>query len=121
MITKGAPETVLERCTAVPDLARNRLADEFAHGCRVIAVASRPFTGDTLTHADETGLTLVGFLVYSDPPKVDAADALNRLAGLGIAVKVVTGDNAEVARAVCVQLGLSVQGVLNGAQIEALY
>ena len=48
----------------------------------------------------------MGFLVFLDPPKPDAAEALRRLAGLGIAVKVVTGDNAAVAVKVCHDLGL---------------
>ena len=61
----------------------------------------------------------MGFLVYSDPPKADAADALDRLAGLGITVKVVTGDNAEVARAVCAHWARA-RRAAHRAQIEAL-
>jgi len=69
---------------------------------------------------DEHELQLDGFLVFLDPPKLDAADALQRLANLGIAVKVVTGDNAAVAVKVCGDLGLVDGAAMSGADIDAL-
>jgi P-type Mg2+ transporter len=119
MVTKGAPETVLDRCVDVPPAAREALAAEFAAGNRVVAVASRP-APEGLTTEDEHGLTLMGLLVFLDPPKQDAAEALRRLADLGIAVKVVTGDNAEVAVKVCRDLGLGDAVAMTGADIDAL-
>jgi Mg2+-importing ATPase len=121
LVTKGAPETVLDRCRDVPQAARDALATEFAAGNRVVAVATRTVpTEHALTVADEQNLGLVGFLVFLDPPKADAADALKRLAGLGIAVKVVTGDNPAVAVKVCSDLGLSDGAALTGTQVAAL-
>jgi Mg2+-importing ATPase len=121
LITKGAPEAVLERCVDVPAGARSALAAEFAAGNRVVAVASRP-AGDlsVLTPENELGLRLSGFLVFLDPPKADAEAALRRLAGLGVEVKVVTGDNAAVAVKVCRDLGLAAGGALTGTDIDAL-
>jgi Mg2+-importing ATPase len=121
LVTKGAPETVLSRCAEVPDAIRPVLDAEFAAGNRVVAVAIRP-AGDLaeLTPDAERDLHLVGLLVFLDPPKTDAAQALQRLAGLGIAVKIVTGDNAAVAEKVCHDLGLSVTGTLSGSDIDAL-
>ncbi len=107
LVTKGAPETVLDRCVEVPGAARDALAAEFAAGNRVVAVATRPaLDARPPTAADENGLQLQGLLVFLDPPKQDAAAALQRLAALGIAVKVVTGDNPAVAAKVCHDLGL---------------
>jgi Mg2+-importing ATPase len=107
LVTKGAPEAVLDRCHDVPAAAREALAEHFAAGNRVVAVATRPRADDRpLTSDDEQGLHLVGLLVFLDPPKPNAARALTRLASLGIAVKVVTGDNAAVAVKVCRDLGL---------------
>jgi Mg2+-importing ATPase len=121
VVTKGAPEEVLARCSGVPATARAALAAEFAAGNRVVAVATRPVQpGHTLNAADELRLTLRGLLVFADPPKQSAAAALARLAGLGIAVKVVTGDNAVVARKVCADLGLGDVAVLTGADLAAL-
>jgi Mg2+-importing ATPase len=121
LATKGAPETVFERCAEVSAATKNALAAEFAAGNRVIAVATRPMIDATPpTIADEHDLQLSGLLVFLDPPKTDAAAALKRLSNLGIAVKVVTGDNAAVAAKVCDQLGLGQGGTLTGGDIDAL-
>ncbi len=120
MVTKGAPETVLERCLDVPDAARQAMAREFDAGNRVVAVATRQTTGDRLVPADEAELHLLGLLVFLDPPKPGAAEALQRLAGLGINVKIVTGDNASVAAKVCHDLGLAGGAVLTGHDLDAL-
>ena len=121
LVTKGAPETVLGRCVAVPEAATAALTAEFAAGNRVVAVAARGAQAATVvTAADESDLQLIGFLVFLDPPKQDAAGALRRLANLGIAVKVVTGDNAAVAVRVCAELGLVGGGTLTGVELAAL-
>jgi len=121
LVTKGAPESVLDRCLDVPRTARDRLAVEFAAGNRVVAVATRAATEVRApTAADEQRLRLAGLLVFLDPPKPDAAGALTRLAGLGIAVKVVTGDNAAVAVKVCDELGLDGARAMTGVQLGAL-
>ena len=121
LVTKGAPETILDRCVDVPASAREALESEFAAGNRVVAVANRPAaSADQPTAEDEHDLRLVGFLVFLDPPKQDAAEALRRLAGLGIAVKIVTGDNAEVAVKVCHDLGLGEGAAMTGADLDAL-
>jgi Mg2+-importing ATPase len=123
LVTKGAPETVLDRCVDVPPAARDALAVEFSAGNRVVAVATRSDATATqggVGPEDERGLTLAGLLVFMDPPKPDAAMALRRLSGLGVAVKVVTGDNAAVAAKVCHDLGLPDSGVMTGSEVDAL-
>jgi Mg2+-importing ATPase len=70
--------------------------------------------------ADETGLTLIGYIAFLDPPKESAAPALKKLAAHGIQVKVLTGDNAPVAVHVCGQVGLATDKVLLGAQVDGL-
>jgi Mg2+-importing ATPase len=121
LVTKGAPETVLDRCPDVPQSARDALTTEFAAGNRVVAVATRTVTTEQApVPGDEHNLRLIGFLVFLDPPKPDAAHALERLAGLGIAVKVITGDNAAVAIKVCHDLGLTDGASMTGTQVAAL-
>jgi P-type Mg2+ transporter len=119
IITKGAPEGLLDRCTSIPAAARTALDAEFAAGNRVVAVATREVPGQSsLTPADEHGLTFRGLLVFLDPPKPDARAALRRLAGLGITVKILTGDNPAVAAKVCADLGLPPGQVATGADID---
>ncbi|HEU5426544.1 MAG TPA: magnesium-translocating P-type ATPase [Actinocrinis sp.] len=121
LITKGAPEAVLDRCLNVPPAAREALEREFAAGNRVIAVAGRPApAAATLGPGDEKDLSLAGFLVFLDAPKRSARQALARLAALGIAVKVITGDNPVVAAKVCHDLGLPGGGTLTGADLDAM-
>ena len=99
LITKGAPEAVLERCIGVTAEARKVLDTEFGAGGRVVAVASRPAPDlQTIAPADERNLDLVGFLVFLDPPKSDAAASIARLDDLGITIKVITGDNPRSPR-----------------------
>jgi Mg2+-importing ATPase len=121
VISKGAPENVLARCTAVPAHARAALDAEFAAGNRVVAVASKPGgAAQTLSPDDEQHLQFRGLLVFLDPPKASAKPALDRLSGLGVAVKVVTGDNAAVAAKVCADLGLPVSRVVTGQELDGV-
>ena len=71
-----------------------------------------------LSPADEHGLAFRGLLVFLDPPKPDARAALERLAGLGVTVKILTGDNPVVAAKVCADLGLPAGQVATGADID---
>ncbi|WP_079110166.1 magnesium-translocating P-type ATPase [Streptomyces roseifaciens] len=135
LITKGAVEEVLALCTHMTEDGRRteldaglrrrvtRTAeDNNRQGLRVLAVATRTLPGDRETYgvADEDGLTLVGLLAFLDPPKADAAAALQALAEKGVAVKVVTGDNELVAARVCADVGIDVGAVVTGAVIDTL-
>jgi Mg2+-importing ATPase len=121
LITKGAPETVLDRCVDVPQATRDALATEFEAGNRVVAVATRTAPpASQPTANDEHNLHLAGLLVFLDPPKPGAAEALRRLDSLGVTVKVVTGDNAAVAVKVCHDLGLDADVALTGADLDRL-
>ncbi len=121
LVVKGAPEQVLANCVEVPISAESTLAALFCDGRRVVAVASRPATElSTIVAADESGLTLSGFLVFADEPKAAARDSLQRLAQLGIEVKVATGDNPQVAEKVCAELGLDSKGTVTGAELDVL-
>ena len=121
LVTKGAPESVLARCVDVPPESRAVLDGLFADGARVVAVATREAGGLTQpTEADEARLRLAGFLAFVDRPKADAGTAVARLNHLGVEVKVITGDNGTVAAKVCRDIGVAVEGVLEGAELEGL-
>jgi Mg2+-importing ATPase len=121
LITKGAPESVLDRCSDVPADARLVLDREFGAGNRVVAVATRLAPElEALTAADEHDLTLAGFLAFLDHPKPSAARSIARLTQLGITVKIVTGDNPIVAETVCRTLGVAPGGTLTGTDLDTL-
>lgn len=121
IVTKGSPEDVMAGCVDIAPQAQSLLDDHYDAGARVIAVASRQVVGMRgIAAADEQGLVLAGFLVFLDKPKANAKESLVELAGLGITVKIATGDNARVAAKVCSDLGLVSGGTLTGVQIDAL-
>jgi len=121
LVVKGSPEAVLARCAGVPDTATSVVDGLFAEGARVVAVGVRDAAGDTAPMADgEQGLELVGFLTFADRPKDDAGSSIATLQGLGIEVKIITGDNGQVASKLCADIGLESAGVLSGPQLESL-
>ncbi len=112
LVTKGAPETVLARCVGVPAAAQATLAAEFAAGNRVVAVAAGPRRDlDTPIAADDEQRSARSPACWSSwtRPRRTPRRRLRRLAGLGIAVKVVTGDNPAVAVKVCARPRLAVR------------
>lgn len=121
LVTKGAPEMVLDRCSGVTDEIRAVLDREFTAGNRVVAVATREATGLTaIGPADEHDLHVAGFLVFLDQPKASAAQSIARLAELGLTVKIVTGDSPVVAQTVCRALAVPSGGTLTGADLDRL-
>ncbi|MEP6481226.1 MAG: HAD-IC family P-type ATPase [Rhodoglobus sp.] len=88
------------------------------------AVAKTPPGGKALaapelTTADESGMTLVGFLTFADPVKPDAAATIAEFASSGVSVRMLTGDNHLVATHIARQVGLDVTTVLTGTDIDA--
>ncbi|MCU1368263.1 MAG: mgtA, partial [Ilumatobacteraceae bacterium] len=120
LVTKGAPEIVLGRCVDVPASAPGVLDGLFADGARVIAVATKAVEARAPTADDEHDLEFAGFLTFIDRPKPDAGAAILELNRLGIAVKIITGDNGAVAAKVCRDIGMHVDGVLSGHELELL-
>jgi Mg2+-importing ATPase len=137
LICKGAVEEVLGLCTRVEvkgevievlpehDVRRRQLADDLnGQGFRVIALAYKQMPGatDEPTYAikDESDLILLGFLAFLDPPKDTATEALKRLHSLNVDVKVLTGDNEIITTYICKEVGMPVEHLLLGSQIEAM-
>ena len=121
LVTKGAPEAVISRCVDVPAEADATLQGLFADGARVVAVATRDAgPSSEPTAVDERYLRLVGFLAFVDRPKADAGESIAKLNRIGITVKIITGDNGIVATKVCRDIGVAVDGVLTGAELEAM-
>ncbi len=121
LITKGAPEAVLARCVDLPAQADDTLHALFADGARVVAVATRDAAGFTdPTTGDEHDLHLVGFLTFVDRPKPDAGASIAKLSRIGVSVKIITGDNGTVAAKVCRDIGLAVEGIMTGVELENL-
>jgi Mg2+-importing ATPase len=133
LLCKGAAEEVIARCSTVrleagtaPLAGRHgeiekTLSGLLDQGHRLLALARRPVEAKARYDAgDETALELLGFLVFADPPKADAAESIARLQRLGIELKILTGDNERTAAHVCSELGLDVRGVARGNELAGL-
>ena len=134
MVTKGALQPVLDVCAhaetapgqvvdiaTVRDALQQRFEDLSGQGYRVLGLAYRDVgTQDRIAKADEADMTLVGLLVFFDPPKPDAGATIAELNRLGIALKVITGDNPLVAASVSKQVGLTNARVLSGADLRKM-
>ena len=132
LISKGAPESVLQNCTRYEVAGAARTLDAAtrsqcettyqtlsAQGFRTIAVAYRDMPQQEAYRAsDEVDLTLVGVLAFIDPPVEGAADVLNALRRDGVEVKILTGDSDLVARHICEQVGLDGQRIALGADLD---
>lgn len=104
------------------DAAKQETAALNADGFRVIAVAYKDVSRaqQVFTAADETGLTLLGYIAFLDPPKDSAAGAIADLRRAGVSVKILTGDNEIVTRKVCRDVGLEIEGLALGADVDAM-
>jgi Mg2+-importing ATPase len=134
LITKGAPEGILERCEsyeaasgtcALDSGTQQRIKQTFdemsRQGLRVLAVAYRNVENkEGYSEAEERSLVLAGFLAFADPPTPDAASAIAALKHDGVQVKILTGDNELVARHVFAQVGLGEPKVVLGDEIERM-
>ena len=121
LVVKGAPEALMTRCIDLPADANATVQRLFSEGSRVVAVATRDDANISQPTADdERDLHLVGFLTFVDRPKADAGESIAKLNRIGIAVKIITGDNGTVAAKVCHDIGLDVEAVLTGADLDAL-
>ena len=77
-------------------------------------------TGRAITRADESEMIFAGFVVLSDPPKPGIRATIDELKQLGIALKVITGDNARIAEHIAREVGLEAARVLTGPEIREM-
>lgn len=133
-ITKGALNPILSICTKVDvggkqiPLDGRQLAeinqkfnDWSEKGYRVLGIASKNVVPKTVYHVqDECDLVFNGFLLFFDPPKKDAKEAIKGLADLGVTLKIITGDNHLVANHIAGQVGIDVDLIITGSQLNSM-
>jgi Mg2+-importing ATPase len=137
LICKGALDEVMSQCSRVEingqivgmspehDAKSRQMAGELnGEGFRVIALAFKEMPGakdePVYSVKDESDLILLGFLAFLDPPKDTALEALKRLHALKVDVKILTGDNEIITAYICRQVGMQVENLILGSQIEMM-
>ncbi|WOJ91813.1 HAD-IC family P-type ATPase (plasmid) [Methylocapsa polymorpha] len=135
LICKGAVEEVFSACkhyeldNKLGALDANHLAQAQTKtralnedGFRVVAVAYKEIINPKQSYSvnDETGLTLLGYIAFLDPPKESTGAAIAALNQSGVAVKILTGDNEIITRKICREVGLEVDRIALGPEIEKM-
>ena len=133
IFVKGAVEQVLAMCNQQRGLGEDipldlpywhgKMAEVGALGQRVLALAMKAVDDGQreLTFDDMEGdYTLLGMVGISDPPRIEAIAAVRDCHAAGIRVKMITGDHADTACAIAVQLGIGNGHALTGGEIDAL-
>ena len=129
MVTKGAVEEMLSICKYVEDNKEvkevtEQLKEKILNivnelnekGFRVLALAKKK--RGKLT--EEVDMVLIGYLAFLDPPKESTESAIKALKKHGVSTKVLTGDNDLVTRTVCKQVGLKINNMFLGSEIEQM-
>ena len=135
LVSKGAPEAVLDVCTHYTSDQGNIALDESSRrdiwrhlislqhgGTRVLGVASKdiPVAARSLAPEAEAAMTFLGFVIFRDPLKLDSRETIARLREAGATVKILTGDHPESAEEAARNAGLETRRVLTGEQIAAM-
>ena len=135
MVTKGALEEMLNISTYVEyrgemiplteDIRQEVLAEVGQlnrQGLRVLGVGYKSGLREDYAYAvdDESDMILTGYLAFLDPPKPSAAPAIQALLEHGVKTKILTGDNEKVTQAICEKVGLDVEHILLGAEIDQM-
>ncbi|MDN3291158.1 magnesium-translocating P-type ATPase [Streptococcus sp.] len=135
LVTKGALEEMLAISsyaeyqgviTPLTDAIREEILTEVRQlnqqGLRVLGVAYKSGLreGHAYTVDDEGDMILTGYLAFLDPPKPSAAPAIKALLEHGVQTKILTGDNEKVTQAVCEKVGLDINQMLLGSEIDQM-
>jgi len=134
MVAKSALANVLAVCSAaemaggaIADIVtvRDRIQQHFeefsSQGLRTLGVAYKNLGAKSrISKADEADMTFLGFLVLFDPPKPNIIETIGGLKNLGVALKIITGDNHLVAADVSQQMGLSKTKIITGQELRLL-
>lgn len=137
LICKGAAEEMLAVCQSyqqdghsilLDDHAKARIAelvsDYNKQGFRVLLLATRSLNDAEaslpLSAQAEQQLELRGILTFLDPAKESAISAIAALRENGVMVKVLTGDNAVITEKICHDVGLNIDEIMTGLEVEAM-
>ena len=135
LITKGAVEEMLSICSYVEidndvlpltddliEKAMTMVTKLNEEGMRVLAIAQKNDvpSENIFSTNDESNMVLIGYMGFLDPPKDTSITAIKALHDHGVEVKILTGDNDIVTKKIAKDVGISIENVVLGADIENL-
>ncbi|ALA98270.1 Mg(2+) transport ATPase, P-type [Spiroplasma kunkelii CR2-3x] len=135
LICKGAIEEIIKNCTRIEYKGKvEKITEEHlrmisataermnSEGLRVIGLAYNHghYADSYYSTKDEKNLIFYGFVSFLDKPKPSAEKMIQLLRKNGVQLKILTGDNEQVTRAICNRVHLKIRGVITGDYIEKL-
>jgi P-type Mg2+ transporter len=134
LITKGALNKILEICSTATDgdgqqVPVNSVKEKIdalyqeysGQGLRILGIAIKNIpAGQKITEADESGMTFLGILSFEDLLKEGIGETIKQLHGLGIKLKIITGDNHLIAANIGQKLGLDPKAMITGPQMQGM-
>ncbi len=120
LLEEGRIEAMTEKHRDAVQQAADRLSSA---GQRVLALAFRVMSEeeDDRLEALEHGFVFAGLAAMTDPPRLEAADAVRLSVSAGIRPVMITGDHPLTALAIAGQVGIDVKnGALTGQELDRL-
>ena len=130
LVSKGAYTQIISICSKVKlangtveniDSHKNDIESNFERfgidGIRAIGVCYKNIDADTITKDDEKEMIFAGFILIEDPIKAGIIETINQLKTLQVNLKIITGDNKNVAKAIALKIGIQNPVVLTGQEI----
>src|SRR5690625_7863109 len=119
VISKGAPERVIPRCSFIVDASgqkrlqsvqniNEQLNNMATNALRIIAISVKPLQRNSRLHLHELekDMTFIGLFGLQDPPRKEVKQAIAECKEAGIKTMMITGDHKETALAIARQIGL---------------
>ena len=130
VLSKGAPEIILDKCKYIDrngsieiidaetkEMILEKIGEMSGHALRTIGFAYK--INDT--ESPEEDLTFTGLLGLIDPPKKDVKKSVNECINAGIDIIMITGDHEKTARAIAKDIGILTDGkVMTGKELDQL-
>lgn len=133
LIVKGGVEEVLNKCKTFEYKSQISNFDENCHakalkmtgkmsqdGMKLVAVAYKKVSDNTITSETENALTLLGFLAFFDAPKQSSLSAIEKLKAKNVSVRVLSGDKKNVTQSICRRLKLNTENMLTGTDLTTM-
>lgn len=136
MLTKGAPDVLLARCTSIDQNGealpltediRKAIVEQnhnfSSQGLRVLAFAKKVLSENRpMTLEDEQDLVFTGLIAMMDPPREESAPAVADCRRAGIRPVMITGDHKITASAIAREIGILQDGdkAVEGSELEKM-
>lgn len=132
MITKGALESIIKVCdryeksdgsTGSLDEVKSQIFNLFdnysSKGFRVLGLAYKNIESTDFKNEKAENLIFKGLLLFIDPLKDNIKDVIERMNNLGVALKMITGDNRLIAKNIGSQIGLDPEKIMVGEELDS--